>query len=101
MLDRLEGADGPPELLAPAYMLDGPLQGALGGADGFRGEHGRGRVAHGRQGRGHLVAFAGAQQLGCHVPQFDPGAGACLVEGRPTGPDDALRVAAHEEEQGA
>lgn len=101
MLDRLEGADGPPELFAPAHVLDGPFQGALGGADGFRGEYGRGRVTHGRQSRGHLAALAGAQQLGCHVPQFDPGAGTCLVKGRPAGTDDSLRVAVHEEEQGA
>lgn len=68
MLHRLERPDGPPELLTLLDVVDGPLQGPVGGPDGFGGEDGGDGVPGGGELPQSLLTVIGAEQLPFHVP---------------------------------
>lgn len=100
MLDRLEGADRPPELLALAYVLHGAGERLAGRADRLGGEHGGGGAPGGGEGPEDVGPFV-TQQLGGHIAKFDPGLRAGLVEHGLPGAHEPGRVLPYEEQQRA
>lgn len=100
MLDRLEGADRPAELLAPAYVLHRAGQRLTGRADRLGGQYGGGGAPGGGERAEHIGPFA-AEQLCRDVPQFDPGLRAGLVQDGLPGPYEPRRVLPYEEQQRA